>query len=703
MNDLTPTVDIAGRMIKHLPTGGIGLQLGCRSFEAFQAVLHSQPKALTLVETWKANPNYEGRAFAEAADDETRAALKTGVTSFLDQAQNLDHQIIETLDDFTLVAGSLDFVVVDRPLHFHDAIDTIELALKLLKPGGVLMGLGMEWAAQCGHPIAAAIHDVMPRVTGDTEFMADGDLFLIRLCEDVTITPRQDKDSLLLISTMKNEGPYILEWIAHYRAIGVTDFLIYTNDCDDQTVPLLDRLTDRGIIKHEPNKVLRRGPHKSALKYAKDHVLTADSDWILICDVDEFLNLKDHDTLPAFLNDRHSETDAIPFAWKIFGSGDAVEFTDNWVTKDFTACEAEPADGGRTLREVKTIFRNKPAFDRFGLHRPRFENDFAENLVWKTADGADLSIVMNQSGASKVDWDRSSKSAYMNHYPLKSTEAYLVKKRRGRANHVRENLGLDYYERWNMCDAQDNSISRLAPAVQKEMDELLSDPITADLHAQSIQDFKTLIADLRKDRECKSLLKELKALKPKKVKPKMPSKRDLLRREVLEKLPKNSKGAEIGVWEGRFSSDILDVVQPTDLHLIDPWEYMPEFSNTGFGRQRNKDRMIQMYEMVTDKFKDDNRVHVHRGTSEDILGGMDDDSLDWVYIDGNHNEPFISNDLNLAHAKVRPGGVISGDDYYWNKEEGAPVKTAVDKFFKSLGDEAKFERKGQQYFIHLPE
>ncbi|MFN4129742.1 MAG: glycosyltransferase family 2 protein, partial [Paracoccaceae bacterium] len=45
-----------------------------------------------------------------------------------------------------------------------------------------------------------------------------------------------------IVTTMKNEGPFILEWIAYHRAIGVDDFLIYTNDCTDGTDTMLDLL-----------------------------------------------------------------------------------------------------------------------------------------------------------------------------------------------------------------------------------------------------------------------------------------------------------------------------------------------------------------------------------------------------------------------------------------------------------------------------
>ena len=181
----------------------------------------------------------------------------------------------------------------------------------------------------------------------------------------------------------------------------------------------------------------------------------------------------------------------------------------------------------------------------------------------------------------------------------------------------------------------------------------------------------------------------------------MVKKRDLVRRNMLKALPRNGTGAEIGVWEGHFSEEILEVTDPERLHLIDPWEYMPKFSNTGFGRKRNADRVPQMYNLVREKFKDDARVRIHRGTSETVLSEMADESLDWVYIDGNHNAPFIDNDLDLARRKVRRGGVIAGDDYYWNKDDGAPVKSAVDAMVARLGNGCNFRLIGQQYLITL--
>jgi hypothetical protein len=180
------------------------------------------------------------------------------------------------------------------------------------------------------------------------------------------------------------------------------------------------------------------------------------------------------------------------------------------------------------------------------------------------------------------------------------------------------------------------------------------------------------------------------------------SKRDRLRDRMLGGLPKGAVVAEIGVWEGFFSGRIMEICQPKELHLIDPWLYMPEFTNTGFGRKKNEHLMEQKWHDVVARFKDQPQVKVHRGLSEVVLGGMPDGSLDWVYIDANHNEPFIGNDLALCLRKVKHDGIIAGDDFNWQSDQsGAPVKHAVEKLLAELGSAASLTLMANQYVIKL--
>lgn len=157
---------------------------------------------------------------------------------------------------------------------------------------------------------------------------------------------------------------------------------------------------------------------------------------------------------------------------------------------------------------------------------------------------------------------------------------------------------------------------------------------------------------------------------------------------LLQMLPPGSVGAEIGVHFGDFSAEILRVVRPTHLHLIDPWKYEadPGYREMGYGGQLRygQSEMDDRYEGVLSRFRKERasgQLVVHRNSSADVSGAFADDSFDWVYIDGNHFYEFVKLDLERYYPKVKVGGYLMGDDYmegWW--QDG--VRRAVDEFVK---------------------
>jgi predicted O-methyltransferase YrrM len=151
------------------------------------------------------------------------------------------------------------------------------------------------------------------------------------------------------------------------------------------------------------------------------------------------------------------------------------------------------------------------------------------------------------------------------------------------------------------------------------------------------------------------------------------------RERLLDLLPRCAVCAEIGVWRGDFSARILAKTCPAELHLIDPWEFQPEFPDRAYGGSvaTGARDMERLYERVTARFAGRPNVTVHRAFSDDCLTTFPDRHFDWIYIDGNHYYDFVKRDLELAIRKVRPGGVVAGDDYHWGEGDGYPVKRAV--------------------------
>jgi hypothetical protein len=176
------------------------------------------------------------------------------------------------------------------------------------------------------------------------------------------------------------------------------------------------------------------------------------------------------------------------------------------------------------------------------------------------------------------------------------------------------------------------------------------------------------------------------------------------RRFILDALPAGSEGMEVGVHLGDFSQAILDVVRPRVLHLVDPWHHepSPEYDRAWYGgkAEQGQQEMDQRHAGVLERFAPQiaaGTVVVHRGQSDAVLSQFEDDSLDWVYIDGNHRYEFVSEDLRLGLVKVRPGGLVTGDDYteggWW---EGG-VKRAVDEL--AAGSAARLVEIRQSQFI----
>ena len=113
----------------------------------------------------------------------------------------------------------------------------------------------------------------------------------------------------LAILTVRNEAAFLLEWVAHHLTTGFTDILAFSNDCSDGTDRMLDRLAEMGLLTHIRNDGPHaEGPQWAALKRADKHPLRKKADWIMVVDIDEFVNIHaDDHTLAVDVRDGQRE------------------------------------------------------------------------------------------------------------------------------------------------------------------------------------------------------------------------------------------------------------------------------------------------------------------------------------------------------------------------------------------------------------
>ncbi len=83
---------------------------------------------------------------------------------------------------------------------------------------------------------------------------------------------------------------------------------------------------------------------------------------------------------------------------------------------------------------------------------------------------------------------------------------------------------------------------------------------------------------------------------------------------------------------------------------------------------------------VVKRFQRMTEVRILRMKSLEAVAKFPDESLDWVYIDGDHSYEAVKADLLAWLRKVKSGGALVGDDYDWLDETGAPsVRRAVEE------------------------
>ena len=293
---------------------------------------------------------------------------------------------------------------------------------------------------------------------------------------------------VLAVLTVRNEGAFLVEWLAHHRAVGFSDFLVFSNDCEDGTDTMLDHLAAMGALTHIRNPGPHaQGPQWAALKHASSHPLFAAADWAMVLDIDEFVNIHvGGHRIPDLLAALPHAT-VIPLTWRMFGNAGVIAFTDTPVRETFT--QAAPAILHWPWRAslFKTLFKADGSYAKFGVHRPRSPDATRlQDQRWFDGSGRELPPVYHTSRVLSPLGTDNFQLAQLNHYALGAMQSYLVKCDRGRANRDASAFDMGYWVDRNFSDAADRSILALAPAVQPLIDHLKSDPKLAALHQTAV-------------------------------------------------------------------------------------------------------------------------------------------------------------------------------------------------------------------------
>lgn len=242
----------------------------------------------------------------------------------------------------------------------------------------------------------------------------------MRLRQPPPMDPEMTTTTVCLIA--KNEAPYLVEWIAHYLALGFDKLVIYDNGSIDSMARIIETCADL-----EPGIEFRPWPdrpgHAAQNTAYADALARADTDWIAFFDADELLVLNLHDSIQEFLDRYPANAGAIGINWVMFGSGGETSYRKELQAVRFRMCSFDS--------HIKTIARVSvatpppypiPIAHRVGLREGVYYTDTVEELVFSE----------RPANSETTSFE----CAQLHHYLLRSAEEFRWKIERGLATRV---------------------------------------------------------------------------------------------------------------------------------------------------------------------------------------------------------------------------------------------------------------------------
>ena len=234
-------------------------------------------------------------------------------------------------------------------------------------------------------------------------------------------------NTIALCAIFKNEAPYLLEWVAFHRMIGVDHFVLYDNGSDDGGSDRLrrSRLADHVTLIDWPD---RPGQYSAYSDFVAHHAKSYT--WAGFIDLDEFIHPLAENSLRSLLDHpRYTGFSAVLMHWAVFGPSGHTRRPEDLVTASYTR-RVQLHDEVNT--HVKSIVRTA---DLLGVGQN--PHVFQTSGPSCDATGKAVPTIPLQETACH-------ETLILNHYFTWSREDWDAKTKRGRADAADDNEAAQY-------------------------------------------------------------------------------------------------------------------------------------------------------------------------------------------------------------------------------------------------------------------
>lgn len=271
----------------------------------------------------------------------------------------------------------------------------------------------------------------------------------------------------MLVTTVKDEGPNILEWISYHRMIGFTDIVVFQNNSFDTTEPSLRMLHTLGVIRYYNNDFRKQGITQTyqnrAYRRAARLDMYGEADWCMALDGDEFLKVNLGAGTVQELIAAVGDADELRVNWRVFGSSHLRALDNRLVTERFVWANAGSLPERHPM-PVKTLFRTA-SFARPGIHLPKTPR--IDGTITRNGSGRAAPEFVTRG--FQVTDPEPYKLAQINHYMVKDSDSFLMKAARGSSSHPDRAIALDYWRKRNVNSELDRGMVNAVDALRDDI------------------------------------------------------------------------------------------------------------------------------------------------------------------------------------------------------------------------------------------
>ena len=224
------------------------------------------------------------------------------------------------------------------------------------------------------------------------------------------------KIDLAIVAIMKNEAPYVKEWIEYHKLVGVQKFYIYDNESEDNLKDVLAQYIEQGLVEYTffPGIKQQYPAYNDCIDKHKE-----DIKWLAIIDADEFIVPVKTKTILETLKD-FEQHPGVGINWVVYDCNGHLKKPQGGVMENYIRCHRNYRSEPHS--HIKSIVRVSKVANIPNSHYAIYKDD--EKAVDENFNHIQGPITSNASV----------KKLRINHYWSKSYEEALAKINKGRVS-----------------------------------------------------------------------------------------------------------------------------------------------------------------------------------------------------------------------------------------------------------------------------